>query len=124
REHDHNEQSVRACDQCAEDDHSVEKDRNRCGCRPRVSGAIFCYTRILERRKITCRVSYLFWRRTISRRLNDASALVQSTSPHKSDVRCDGSSTHTQPRNATNLRLQASGNLYIPKVFTGTKRDC
>ena len=49
--------------------------------------AILTFT---DRRQITRWVSYFFWRRTVPRRLNDASAFIQSSSPYKSDVRSNG----------------------------------
>ncbi len=44
----------------------------------------------LTRFSAACWLSYFFWRRTVPRRLNDAPAFIQSSSPHKSDVRSHG----------------------------------
>ena len=42
---------------------------------------------VYDGRQIACWLSYFFWRRTVPRRLDDAPAFVQSSSPYKPYVR-------------------------------------
>ena len=83
------------------------KNRYRRGRRHGISDTVFSDTDVCDRRPIARWLSYFFWRRPVPRRLNDAPAFIQSSSPHESDVRSHGRSIDPRSSCAPNVGLYA-----------------